>query len=97
MSDRKDREQQEADIRSNVLDALANSERVGSIAAISIQVNKDVVRLIGEVSDQEARDEAYALAVNVPGVNSVENELIVLPTTPLNELPNNTAIRQPGP
>lgn len=96
MSDRKDREQLEAEIRGNVLDALANSERVGSIAAITIQVNKDVVRLIGEVSDQTAKDEAYALAINVPGVTNVENELIVLEPTPLNELPNNTAVRQPG-
>lgn len=83
----------EQELQDNVLDALSNSARVGGAAAITIQVDRDIVRLVGEVNDQEAKDEAYNLAVNVPGVNRVQNDLIVLPPTPRSQLP--TRIDQP--
>ena len=83
----------EQQLRDNVLDALSNSARVGGAAAITIQVDRDIVRLVGEVNDQDAKDEAGALAINVPGVNRVENDLIVLPPTPRSQLP--TRIDQP--
>lgn len=84
---------QEQEVWDNVLDALSNSERVGSAATITIQVDHHIVRLIGEVNSQDAKDEAYNLAVNVPGVNRVENELIVEPPTPLSDFP--TVIDRP--
>ena len=83
----------ELELHDNVLDALANSPRVGGAASITIQVDRDIVRLIGEVNNQDAKEEAYNLAINVPGVKRVENELIVQPPTPLSDFP--TRIDQP--
>jgi osmotically-inducible protein OsmY len=84
-------EQREEEIRGNVLDALSNSPRVSSIAAITIRVDRDVVRLSGQVDDQEAKEEAEALTINVPGVNKVENDLIVMAPTPLGQFPSRVA------
>lgn len=83
----------ELELRDNVLDALANSARVGGAAAITIQVDRDIVRLIGEVNNPDAKDEAYNLAINVPGVKRVQNELIVTPPNPLSDFP--TVIDRP--
>lgn len=80
------------DIRLDVLKALAGTEQINA-AAISIEVENGLVRLVGQVDDQHLKDLAEGITRNVPGVHGVENNLITLERTPLNQLPSLNANR----
>jgi osmotically-inducible protein OsmY len=85
-------ERSEEQIRLDVLKALAGTEQINA-AAISIQVDSGTVRLAGEVDNQAQKEMAESITHNVPGVHAVENNLIAMEPTPLNQLPSLNANR----
>ncbi|HEX2910090.1 MAG TPA: BON domain-containing protein [Chloroflexia bacterium] len=82
------------DIRLDVLQTLGESDKV-DISALDVQVEGSTVRLLGEVSTPEQKDMAEELTKYVPGVENVENHIIVMAPTPLNQFPSVTADRPP--
>ena len=66
------------DVADRVLSILVNPLTFGVVRDLAIEVKDGVVTLSGAVEREADRDDAARLALSVPGVTAVNNQLVVL-------------------